>query len=68
MYFYNNDPNHGLKLDHSVNHAIPCFVMDVVLQSSGELLLCIYSVTHSIGCAESTDASITIHCFPSFEG
>jgi hypothetical protein len=41
MYFYNNDPNHRLKLDHLVNHAIPCFVMDVVLKSSGELLLSI---------------------------
>jgi len=40
MYFYNNDPNHGLKFDFLVNHAIPCFFMNVVLKSSGELLLC----------------------------
>jgi hypothetical protein len=66
MYFYNNVPNHGLKLDQLENHAIPSFVMDVVLKSSGELLLCVYKVTCSTGCAESTDASISLHYFPSF--
>lgn len=30
MYFYNNDPNDGLKLDQLENHSIPSFVMDVV--------------------------------------
>jgi len=34
MYFYNKDPNHGLKLHHLVNHAILIFVMDIVLNSS----------------------------------
>jgi hypothetical protein len=66
VYYYNNDPNHGLKLDQLENHAIPSFFMDVVLKSSGELLLCVYRVTCSTGWAESTDASISVHCFPSF--
>jgi len=40
--------------------------MDVVLNSSGELLLCVYRVTCSRGYAESTDVSNSVHCFPSF--
>jgi hypothetical protein len=30
---------YGLNLDHLEHHAIPSFVIDVVLKSSGELLL-----------------------------